>query len=303
VPLPSSLVATATAPVVHLVDARWRMAYAAGIGNTAPAYLDSRLGRDAHPLFPVCVEWPAVLAAGTLLPPQVLSREERVRGVHASHDLTVHRLVTEGDELTTIATIESIERRRPGAYQVLRLETVDDEGQPVATTRMGSLFLGVEVDGEDASTRPSTGAPDEVTTFPTIGGAGIATIHRAIPVNAAHIYTECSRIYNPIHTDPRVAEAAGLPGPILHGTATLAMAIDEVVNRVAMGDPSLVRRVSCRFGAMVAMPSTIAIRVLQRVTMPGAGDRYAVSFEVLNDDGAAAIREGVVHLGQTPMAG
>ena len=48
---------------------------------------------------------------------------------------------------------------------------------------------------------------------------------------AAHVYTECARIFNPIHTDVAVAEASGLPGPILHGTATLAMAVSAVVDR------------------------------------------------------------------------
>ena len=262
-PLPSSLVATTTAPVVHDLDARWRMAYAAGIGNTSPRYLDGRISDEAHPLFPVCVEWPAVLAAGSLVSTDVLSRDERARGVHASHDLTIHRLAREGDELTTTATVESIERRRPGAYQVLRLETADGDGGPVATTRMGSLFLGVEVDGPDASVRPRRTTADDEPTFPPSDGKVLATSQRAVAVNAAHLYTECSRIYNPIHTDPRVAEGAGLPGPILHGTATLAIAIDEVLDAVG-GDPSLVRRISCRFGAMVPMPSTLTVRTLQR---------------------------------------
>ncbi len=78
---------------------------------------------------------------------------------------------------------------------------------------------------------------------------------------AAHVYTECARIFNPIHTDVAVAEAAGLPGPILHGTATLAMAVSAVVDRAAGGDPSAVQRLGCRFGAMVPMPDRIGVRI------------------------------------------
>ena len=40
-----------------------------------------------------------------------------------------------------------------------------------------------------------------------------------VPYHLGHVYTECARIWNPIHTDLAVARAAGLPGPILHGTA------------------------------------------------------------------------------------
>jgi acyl dehydratase len=95
---------------------------------------------------------------------------------------------------------------------------------------MGSLFLGVEVDG------PARGdlAPGPVAS----GGAGtVVAVSRSIPNHAGHVYTETARIYNPIHTDAEVARRAGLPGPILHGTATLAMAVSEVVRVAAAGDP------------------------------------------------------------------
>src|SRR5262245_63914545 len=44
-----------------------------------------------------------------------------------------------------------------------------------------------------------------------------------VPYHLGHVYTECARIWNPIHTDLAVVRAAGLSGPILHGTATLAL--------------------------------------------------------------------------------
>ena len=44
-------------------------------------------------------------------------------------------------------------------------------------------------------------------------------MHVPISALAAHVYTECARIWNPVHTDTAVADRAGLPGLILHGTA------------------------------------------------------------------------------------
>jgi hypothetical protein len=86
------------------------------------------------------------------------------------------------------------------------------------------------------------------------------------------------------------------------------MAVSEVVRVAADGDFELVRRVSCRFGAMVTMPSTIVIRVLHRRTAEpgaaagasghvdanGAGD--VISFDVRNARGEAAIDRGTVVL-------
>jgi acyl dehydratase len=292
VPLPSALLGRSTEPITHEVDPRWTMAYAAGIADVAGAYLDTRstAGVVAHPLFPVCLEWPLVLAAGALVDRDTLSTEERLRSVHATHDLVVHRQIHPSETLTTTATVVSVEARSPGAYEILRLDTLDAEGEPVATSHMGSLFLGVEVDGTPTE-------PTELPALPaTDGQPRLTEVERHIPSNAAHVYTECARIYNPIHTDAAVADAAGLPGIILHGTATLAMAVTEVV-RAHGNDPDLVRRVACRFAAMVEIPSLVRVVISASAPVDDEPGTRAVGFEVLNAHGEPAIREGVVVLG------
>ena len=100
-------------------------------------------------MFPVCVEWPVILDVRNVEGSSFLTPSEAARGVHASHDLHVHRLVRQDEELFTRATIVGVEQRQPGAYQVLRIETLDSEGQPVATTFQGGLSRGVEVVGGD----------------------------------------------------------------------------------------------------------------------------------------------------------
>jgi len=77
---------------------------------------------------------------------------------------------------------------------------------------------------------------------------------------AAHIYSECARIWNPIHTDSAHAAEHGLPGIIVHGTATAARALTVVVNGMLGGDPTQVTGMSCRFTSMVLMPNTLTIR-------------------------------------------
>ena len=113
----------------------------------------------------------------------------------------------------------------------------------------------------------------------------------AVPIAAtlAHIYTEGARIWNPIHTDRAVARAAGLPAIILHGTATLALAVSQVLRREPRGPAAGVRRILCRFGAMVEMPSAITVEGL------GATDTAEgrwVAFRALTAEGHAAVRDG-----------
>ncbi len=280
-PVPSEAVGARTAPFTHAVDARWLMAYAAGLRDLNPAYLDTERpgGVVAHPLFPVCVEWPVVLAVRALPPLEAhVTHAEARRGVHATHDLEINRPIRAGDVLTTTAEITGVERRKPGAFLTMVLTTVDAGGAEVCRTTQGSLYLGVDVIGDD---RPAPPPPD----LPAAAESPSAS--RAVDIGRgdAHTYTECARIWNPIHTDVGVAHDAGLPDIILHGTATLAHAVSFAVDEWAGGDPTRVRRARGRFGAMVLMPSAVTVRSL------GGG-----RFDVRTDDGAPAIDHGHIEL-------
>jgi acyl dehydratase len=290
-PLNSSMVGATTEPIVHDVDARWIMSYSAGLGDTLPCYLDTLRpdGIVGHPLFPMCVEWPAILALRDHKDLSSLSSDERVRGVHAMQDTIIHRLVRPGDRLTTRTTVAGVEQRKPGAFQITRLDTLDAKGNLVSTSWNGSLYRNVVVTGSD---RPVTDIPP----LPHVAATGTAVrAEVSIPISAlaAHVYTECARIWNPVHTDTAVAARAGLPGLILHGTATLALAVSQVVKLEADNEPSHVRRITGRFNAMVLMPSEITVRILSREKST-EGD--VVCFEVRNGEGAPVVRDGVVVL-------
>jgi acyl dehydratase len=285
--IPASAVGITVGPREHEVDARWLMAYAAALGESAPEYFDTTrpAGVLAHPLFPVCYEWPLALDVRA----KALPDEVAVRGVHATHRLTLHRPPRAGDRLSTTATVAALERRTPGAYLVLRMETVDAAGGPVSTTEYGSLYLGVECDpAPQAKTAPETLSP-------TGRGQGEGwSVEVRIAATLAHVYTECARIWNPIHTDRAVALGAGLPDIILHGTATLALAISQALRQQPRGAATPVRAVTARFGAMVRMPSRLVVRgQASRPTMAGA----VVAFEALAEDGRPAVRDAELVLG------
>ncbi len=277
------IVGTTVGPRVQAIDARWLMAYSAALGDTVPDFVDTA-GPDgilAHPLFPVCYEWPLALD----LRAKTLPDDIAIRGVHATHDLTLHRRPRPGDRLSTTAAITAVEARSPGAYVAMRFETVDAAGRPVTTTDYGSLYLGVGCDGTQGrpSPRPSP-RRGEGDPGPPAWSADVA-----VPVNMAHVYTECARIWNPIHTDRAVALAAGLPDIILHGTATLALAVSAVL-RHERGGPALpVARITCRFGGMVRLPSTLRVEGWAEAANP---EGRVIRFQALAADGRPAVRDG-----------
>jgi acyl dehydratase len=185
-------------------------------------------------------------------------------------------------KVTTRATIVKIEGHRSGAYQVTRLVTTGPDGEPVSTTWFGMVYRGLDVEGGDRSL-------EDVGPVLEPSDVGEPSEHFTIPISAgaALVYTECARIWNPIHTDAAVAAAAGLPGPILQGTATLARAVSRVVDERFDGDAERVTRIAGRFGAMVLMPSTLTLRV-------GAVVDHSVRFEVGDSGGDRAIRDGLL---------
>jgi acyl dehydratase len=280
-----TIVGASVGPVAHEVDARWLMAYAAALDERDPRYFDtlSAHGPRAHPLFAVCYEWPVAVA----LRERIASARLQARSVHATHHLVIHRAPRAGDRLHTTGRIAAVEARRSGTLVVCRFETTDAAGGAVTTTDYGSVYRGVALAETDA--RPVRSAT--VPAAPPVAAATRWTESVPVGPNAAWVYTECARIWNPIHTDVAVARAAGLPGPILHGTATLALAVTRVLARDLGGDPSVVAEVAAKFTGMVEMPSTLTVR-------GGARHDGGLDFDVVNAAGVPVLTAG--HLRRRP---
>ena len=288
-PVPTDMVGDQIGPITHAVDARWVMAYSAALGDTQDCYFDTRRddGIVAHPMFAVCPEWPVIVEGRELADKWGITPEETRQSVHATHDLVIHRLARPGDVLETRLTYTGVENKSPGAYTTMKLETFDADGHPVFTTYQGGMYLGVPAEGED---RPAQDTP-EIPDLGALPGEPLAEILVPVTHGAAHTYTESARIWNPIHTDASVAEAAGLPAIILHGTATLALGVSATLSEVADGNPERVRRIRGRMASMVLMPSTITVRVLDVTPVDG---QDVARFEVLTEDGGPAINQGLV---------
>lgn len=289
--IPASVIGLRVGPREQPIDARWLMAYSAALGESAPEYFDTARpgGIAGHPLFPVCYEWPLALDVRA----KALPDEVAVRGVHATHRLVVHRPPRAGDRLSTTATVARLERRSPGAYLVLRMETVDAAGRPVTTTEYGSLYRGVDCNPplSPMGRGQGEGGKGEGGKGEAPGVEGTWSTEVSISPTLAHVYTECARIWNPIHTDRAVALAAGLPDIILHGTATLALAVSQALPRHPRGVAAVVRELGCRFGAMVRLPSRLTVRGgLPRSAAGGT----EIRFEALAEDGGPAVRDGYV---------
>jgi acyl dehydratase len=294
-PCDSRIVGSRVGPFEYDVDQFWTMAYAAGLGDSNPRYLDSlRFGQlIAHPVFPVCLATRARWQMEPLFLEAGLTPEESIRSVHVTQDMTIHRPIHPPERLTVNATVSAMERRKSGTYLLTSYEISGSDGAPVATVHWGRMWRGVGMTGEvrslrDLPQRPATAA---------IAGEQRKEIRMPISPTAAVVYTACARADNPVnfHTDTASAQRSRLPQPILMGVATLGMSVSSIIDSEAGGDPERVQRICARFGSMVFMPSVVTLRI--GVHEHGLGAN-AVPFEIVNPDGSRAIRDGLVILRQ-----
>lgn len=260
--LQAEIVGREIEPDEREVDARWLMAYNAALGE---------LSAEPHPLFAVCYEWPAT----RLLRERAGLAPIDARLVHAQHDLVLHKGLKTGPIRVSGKVVAALQRK-PGTLVVFRFASRDAQGELVSTTDFSALYRGVQLEGGDRSIERVDDPPRHERKPEPVGKIAVAS-------TAAHVYTECARIFNPIHTDVAYARAAGLPDIILHGTATLALSVSKVL--VSLGvNPASVRRVRCRFAGMVTMPNTL--------TVSASRDGDAIAFETRNARDEAVIERG-----------
>jgi len=278
-PICSAAAGCAVEPYDVDVDVRKCLAYAAGMGETADVYFDDARpgGIVAPPAYVVSLEWPASRDIRTT-PEFGASPEETRRGVHAVQDTQFHRPIRPGERIRVTGQMVAVRRIKPGALTMTRIDLSTASGDPVATTYTTGISRGVEVEGEDRVIEEPPVWEDD-----TAAGEWTETV---IPIarELPHVYTECADIWNPIHTEREVALAAGLPDIILHGTATWALAVREVIADRFGGNPARLARFTGRFTGMVIPGTDITVRHV-------ATDKGAW-YEVIAADGSKAISDG-----------
>jgi acyl dehydratase len=268
-----------------LLDSRYTMAYAAGINDTNPVYFDDLRpgGLQVHPCIVFSLQW-----ASRFRPDQKPNLRAAPFGVHASTDLRLHRPFKAGEAITTQGQMVQKRQLRPGVFNVDRYRMVASDGELVAELDYNGITRGATLEGPDVSIADE---PDQPVFAAAVSGDPLWQAPVPIGLHAAQQYTECAQIYNPIHTEPSIARAAGLPDIILHGSATKAMSLTAVIDRCFGGDATRITRLCGQLRGMVLMNTTITVEGLAEQVADG---EKRVLFRTLNAEGEPAISNGIV---------
>jgi acyl dehydratase len=276
----------------HRTEVTWRrtMNYAAAVGDSNPVYFNDERegGIVAPPMFAVALTWPICERIWEFIEADGFPKELLVTLVHYTEHLTFHRAVLPGDHLTVKGCIAAILPHRAGTLMVVRLAAVDETGVPVFTEHIGGLLRGVQCLGEAK-------IAEALPVVPAAGGEGTPLWENTVFIEplAPFVYDGCTDIVFPIHTSVAFARRVGLPNIILQGTATLAFAARDLVDREANGDPSLLRSIACRFVGMVLPGTEVRIMLLGRRSDHIGTDLF---FMVQNAKGDNVLSDGFARL-------
>ena len=268
--------------------------YAAAVDDANPHYLDDERpeGLIAPPMFAVAITWRTLSRIHEYLEDHDFPLHLLATQVHYTEHLNFHRPIQPGDTLTIGGKIAAILPHRAGTLVVIRSDAIDEGGEPVFTEHAGTLLRGVRCTDEGAGSEDLPPIPPALRAAPPLPTGPVPIPWEAvIPVEPLrpYVYDGCAGISFPIHTSPQFAHGVGLPGTILQGTATLAFAARELVNREAGGKPARLAALYGRFTSMVLPGTEIRVQLTGRQQQK---DGTALHYVVLNGEGRRAINDG-----------
>ena len=179
-----------------------------------------------------------------------------VKLVHGEQRTTIHQPIPAAAQVIGNTRITHIIDKGAGkGAMVVSERTVEGaDGSLYATLQQVTFCRGDGGYSQQLGGQPSDAPLPALAATPDTAPQWIRE-HRIRP-EAALLYRLMGD-YNPLHADPRVAQAAGFDKPILHGLATYGIAGWALTQRVCGGDPSALQSLDVRFSSPVYPGETI----------------------------------------------
>lgn len=241
------------------------------------AYAAATGDRPGGPVFAILPVWETIAPASK----SVASEEARKRVVHYEQDMLLHRPIEAGMTLVSRATPVALLGRPNGTSLVIKTETCTEDGELVNEQYVTEFFRGV-VAPESIGERPPLHVLD------VNGDEPVAEVPIDVADDQTQRYAEASGDHFAIHLDDEFARSVGLPGRIVHGLCTMALAGRAVLEAASVDDPRNVQRLAVRFSAPLFPGETVTTRVWR--VDGGYG------FEAVNGEGKPVIKDGRAEL-------
>jgi acyl dehydratase len=196
-----------------------------------------------------------------------------VKTVHGEHAFRIHQpLPPKGHVRGVSRIVDLVDKGEDrGALIFVEREIRDVQGGQLMATVNQTVFC--RGDGGFDGPRKTLPAPPVIPER-----APDAVISLPTSPQTALIY-RLSGDFNPLHSNPAAARAAGFDRPILHGLATFGITCHGLMKRLCDSNPAAVRAMSGRFSAPVYPGDALCVEIWQegagsatfRTTVPQRG--------------------------------
>lgn len=245
--------------VRHTYTKRDTMLYALGVGMGQDPMNEAELAYVTEPELRAVPSMAAVIAT-----PGFWMRDSRpstgidtVRMVHGEQSVEIHHPLPSEATVTGSSRVVSVVDKGEGKGAIVYVEKriVDEAGKLLATClstvfcRGDGGFSGGS--GGDAPLEQPLATPERAPDF---------SLDLQTRPETALVY-RLSGDYNPLHSDPRVAKAAGFPQPILHGLGTYGAACRGLLTGCFGNDSTRLRSIRARFSSPVYPGDKIVLDV------------------------------------------
>lgn len=254
--------------------------YAAAVNDPIAAHV---AGDIANPAFAIVPVFHSLLEpALEVVPLSVLGKV-----LHGEQDFRFHRPIRPGETLVARGRMTGFEGLPNGTRACVYLETRDAAGELVNEQYVTFFVRGFDDGRKLGELSPGHRFEERLREDPPA-----ARFTQHVDDDQTFRYAPASGDPMPIHLDEQVARDAGLPGIIAHGFCVLAFASWGLLQEVAGGDVSRLRRLAVRFAKPVLPGQDIETTVWRASERDGA---YAfetrVGDTVVLSDGLAVITD------------
>lgn len=250
------------------VSAEHMAAFADAVGERDPELLR---GDVIAPTYPIVLGW----ESQSLVLDAAVSSD--LLWLHGEQAFVYQRPIRAGMQVRNRTRVAAVAPKRTGTSITLETEILDVD--TVCCTQLFTLFVvGHQMEASGAAPRPSVPSLEQAAVL------GQAT--DTIDVDQPQRYAAASGDDYGIHLDDEIARAFGLPGRIVHGMTTLAMAARVVRDIASLAGHPCLNSLGGRFAAPVLPGAQISTVVRGDVS----GERAQLAFETTSAGDAVITR-------------
>ncbi|GJE93154.1 peroxisomal dehydratase [Phanerochaete sordida] len=212
------------------------------------------------------------------------------RGVHGTQSIEILKPIPEvsGPGWKLKKRIVGVSENKSGIVVEAETLLVDAHGTVYAKLYGSSFNLGAKATGTKFAKRIA--GPPPAKDIPKDRAPDHVVRDRTSPEQAA-VY-RLSGDYNALHIDPKIGQATGFGGVILHGLSTFGFAARAVLSAVGGGRPDSLRYFAVRFSSPVKPGDALETSIWE--IGPGPIGTVEVAFVMKNlDSGKVCLSHGV----------